>query len=63
MKKQEHRMVERLLSVADVWNQRLGTLCAGLLLLMTLIGAINAILRYLGKSIGQNLTSNAIFLN
>ena len=53
-------MSERLFLIVDNWNKRLGQFCALLLLFMTLIGAVNAILRYIGKSIGQNLTSNAM---
>ena len=53
-------MSERFFSIVDNWNKRLGQFCAVLLLLMTLIGSLNAILRYVGKSIGQNLTSNAM---
>ena len=58
--KQGVKMVERLLRWTDAWNKRLGQLCAVLLLLMTIIGALNAVLRYIGKSMGQNLTSNAM---
>ena len=38
----------------------LGKFCAGLIFVMTILGALNAILRYVGKYIGMTLTSNAL---
>ncbi len=40
-------------------NQRLGSAIAWLVVLMTLIGAYNAVVRYLGRYLGVNLSSNA----
>ena len=48
------------LRIINAFSRRLGLLCALLILLMTFVSAFNAILRYLGKIIGQNLTSNAL---
>ena len=37
-----------------------GRFCAWLALVMTLLGASNAVLRYTGRFVGRNLTSNAL---
>ena len=42
-----------------IWNNILGGLCAILLLIMTGLGAINAVLRYSSKWSGTTLSSNA----
>lgn len=44
----------------DRLNQWIGQLTLGLVLLMIALGAWNVIGRYLGRAIGQNLTSNAL---
>jgi TRAP-type mannitol/chloroaromatic compound transport system permease small subunit len=52
----------RWLSLArgiDRVNERVGRLSSWLVLLMVLLGAYNAIARYLGRYIGLNLSSNA----
>lgn len=41
-------------------NLKIGILCRYLLLLMTFLGALNAILRYLSKFAGMALNSNAL---
>ena len=41
-------------------NLKMGVLCRYLLLLMTILGALNAILRYLSKFVGVALNSNAL---
>ena len=41
-------------------SSRIGRLCAYLILLMTIVSATNAVLRYVGKILGTNLTSNAL---
>ena len=41
-------------------NLKIGILCRYLLLLMTILGALNAILRYLSKFAGMALNSNAL---
>ncbi|NES01666.1 MAG: TRAP transporter small permease subunit [Okeania sp. SIO2F4] len=46
------RMIDRL-------NELIGRLTYWLVILMVLVGVWNVIGRYLGRSIGQNLTSNA----
>jgi TRAP-type mannitol/chloroaromatic compound transport system permease small subunit len=43
----------------DRFNERLGRGVAWLSLVMVLIGAYNAIVRYLGRYVGLNLSSNA----
>jgi TRAP-type mannitol/chloroaromatic compound transport system permease small subunit len=43
----------------DAMSDRLGSLVGWLTLAMVLVGAFNAVARYLGKSIGLNLSSNA----
>jgi len=50
----------RLADIIDVCNRRLAYFAAGLTLLMVLIGAYNAVARYLGKYLGATLTSNAL---
>ena len=41
-------------------NLKIGVLCRYFLLLMTILGALNAILRYLSKFAGMALNSNAL---
>ena len=48
------------LRIINAFSRRLGLLCAVLILLMTFVSAANAILRYIGKFLGTNLTSNAL---
>ena len=49
----------RLSRIIDDLNERIGRLTYGLVILMVLVGFWNVIGRYLGRTIGQNLTSNA----
>lgn len=49
----------RLSRGIDALNARLGRWAAWLSLLMVLVGAWNAVARYAGRSLGQNLASNA----
>jgi TRAP-type mannitol/chloroaromatic compound transport system permease small subunit len=44
----------------DRLNQWIGRLTLGLVFLMIALGAWNVVGRYLGRAIGQNLTSNAL---
>jgi len=62
-----HRIIQatppRLLPLAqkiDRLNHRIGKLCSILVLLMIALGTWNVIGRFLGRSIGINLTSNAL---
>lgn len=48
----------RFSRVIDRFNESLGNLISGLIPLMILIGVWNVIGRYLGKAVGQNLSSN-----
>lgn len=50
----------RLSRIIDRFNEQVGRLSGGLVLLMILVGVWNVIGRYIGKGIGQNLTSNAL---
>ncbi|NEQ39537.1 MAG: TRAP transporter small permease subunit [Okeania sp. SIO3I5] len=50
----------RLSRIIDNLNELIGRLTYGLVILMVLVGVWNVIGRYLGRSIGQNLTSNAL---
>jgi TRAP-type mannitol/chloroaromatic compound transport system permease small subunit len=50
----------RLADIIDACNRKLAYLAAGLTLLMVLIGAYNAVARYLGRFLGATLTSNAL---
>ncbi len=47
-------------SIIDTINEWVGRLTYWLVLLMVLVGVWNVIGRYLGRLIGQNLTSNAL---
>ncbi|MEB3341170.1 TRAP transporter small permease subunit [Okeania sp.] len=49
----------RLSRIIDRLNESIGRLTYGLVILMVLVGLWNVIGRYLGRAIGQNLTSNA----
>jgi TRAP-type mannitol/chloroaromatic compound transport system permease small subunit len=49
----------RLSSAIDQINEKIGQLALWLVLLMVGVGVWNVIGRYIGKAIGQNLTSNA----
>ncbi|MDY7008061.1 MAG: TRAP transporter small permease subunit [Cyanobacteriota bacterium] len=49
----------RLSRMIDRLNELIGRLTYWLVLLMILVGVWNVIGRYLGRSVGQNLTSNA----
>ena len=48
------------LRIINQFSVGIGRCCAILVLLMTIISALNAILRYVGKFLGQNLTSNGM---
>jgi TRAP-type mannitol/chloroaromatic compound transport system permease small subunit len=51
-----------LLSISqkiDAMSERLGAMVGWLVLLMVVIGAVNAIARYLGRHVGMQLSSNA----
>lgn len=50
----------RLSRMIDGLNELIGRLTYWLVMLMVLVGVWNVIGRYLGRSIGQNLTSNAL---
>ncbi len=50
----------RLAHIIDRCNRWLAYFAAGLTLLMVLIGAYNAVGRYLGKYLGVTITSNAL---
>lgn len=50
----------RLAQIIDRCNRGLAYFAAGLTLLMVLIGAYNAVARYLGRYLGATLTSNAL---
>lgn len=50
----------RIASIIDTINEWIGRLTYWLVLLMVLVGVWNVIGRYLGRLIGQNLTSNAL---
>jgi TRAP-type mannitol/chloroaromatic compound transport system permease small subunit len=49
----------RISDIIDGFSERLGSLVGWLSLLMILVGAFNAVARYVGKSTGTNLSSNA----
>jgi len=49
----------RLADAIDSMNEKVGVAISWLALVMVLIGAFNAIARYLGRHIGANLSSNA----
>ncbi len=50
----------RLSRIIDAFNEMIGRLAYWLVILMVLVGVWNVIGRYLGRTIGQNLTSNAL---
>lgn len=50
----------RLSNIIDALNERIGRFSDWFVLLMVLIGVWNVIGRYIGKAIGQNLSSNAL---
>ncbi|MGF1490857.1 MAG: TRAP transporter small permease subunit [Microcoleaceae cyanobacterium] len=50
----------RLSRWIDRWNEVLGRCVAWLALVMVAVGAWNVVGRYLGRSLGQNLSSNAL---
>jgi TRAP-type mannitol/chloroaromatic compound transport system permease small subunit len=55
--------MQGLLSIAariDAWNRRVSVVVGWLLLLMVLVGAYNAIARYLERDAGLQLSSNAL---
>ena len=51
--------LSRISEIIDGFSERLGGLVGWLSLLMVLVGAFNAVARYVGKSTGTNLSSNA----
>lgn len=54
------RRLWQLSQAIDTFNEWVGRSTYGLVLLMVLIGVWNVLGRYLGRFIGQNLTSNAL---
>ena len=52
-------MAARLVNAIDRLSEGAGALIRWLLLVMVLLGAFNAVARYLGRSIGVQLSSNA----
>lgn len=54
------RKLLRISRAIDTFNEWVGRLALWLVLLMVLIGVWNVIGRYLGRAIGQNLTSNVL---
>ena len=55
--------MRRLLQISriiDALNEGIGRLCYWLVLFMVLVGVWNVIGRYIGRLVGQNLTSNAL---
>ena len=55
--------MQKLLSISriiDAFNEWVGRLTYGLVLLMVLVGVWNVLGRYLGRIVGTNLTSNAL---
>jgi TRAP-type mannitol/chloroaromatic compound transport system permease small subunit len=59
----EELNLRKLLQISraiDTLNEWVGRLTYGLVLLMVLVGVWNVFGRYLGKLVGQNLTSNAL---
>jgi TRAP-type mannitol/chloroaromatic compound transport system permease small subunit len=58
----ERRAMDSWLGLAariDRLNERIGAVVSWLVLLMVLVGAYNAVARYLGRSLGVSLSSNA----
>lgn len=54
------RSLLRLSRIIDAFNELVGRLTGWLVLLMILVGVWNVLGRYIGRGIGQNLTSNAL---
>lgn len=54
------RALLRASSLVDGMNRRIGRVVAWLSLAMVLVGAFNAVARYLGRFVGAQLTSNAL---
>ena len=54
------RKLLRISRAIDTLNEWVGRLTYGLVLLMVLVGVWNVFGRYIGKLVGQNLTSNAL---
>ena len=54
------RVLLKIARAIDAFSEWTGRLTYGLVLLMILVGVWNVVGRYLGKLIGQNLTSNAL---
>lgn len=50
----------QLAHTIDAWSEWIGRLTNGLVLVMVGVGVWNVIGRYIGRAIGQNLTSNAL---
>jgi TRAP-type mannitol/chloroaromatic compound transport system permease small subunit len=53
-------MFERISHFIDQVNEKIGRWASWLTLVTILLASYNAIVRYLGRFIGQNLTSNAV---
>ncbi|NEO87157.1 MAG: TRAP transporter small permease subunit [Spirulina sp. SIO3F2] len=54
------KTASRLAGAIDTWSEWTGRLTAGLILVMVGVGVWNVLGRYIGRAIGQNLTSNAL---
>ncbi|VEP15952.1 conserved membrane hypothetical protein [Hyella patelloides LEGE 07179] len=54
------RRLLRISRAIDTLNEWVGRLTYGLVLLMVLVGVWNVLGRYIGRFVGQNLTSNAL---
>ncbi|NER32817.1 MAG: TRAP transporter small permease subunit [Oscillatoria sp. SIO1A7] len=55
--------MQKLLAISriiDAFNDRIGRFASWLVLLMAVVGVWNVVGRYLGRAVGQNLTSNAL---
>jgi len=52
--------MRQVLRTINGFSTQVGRLCAVLILVLTLLAASNAVLRYIGKLLGQNITSNAM---
>ena len=55
--------MQKLLAISriiDAFNDRIGRFASWLVLLMAIVGVWNVAGRYIGRAVGQNLTSNAL---
>lgn len=58
--KGESRLLSRLAKFSDDFNEQLGRFVSWLVLLVVLVGAFNALVRYTGRYTGVYLSSNAL---